>query len=155
MLALECENMIPKILAPGIACTKFELNLAEADRTERMFKVAIALILPTAVLSRAMDLITTYVGLSMGKSEFNPISAWTLNTFGFKGLVLLNVCVIVLQLILAWIAYGMTLRLKDSTRMIAKVLRLLIGFLVIIFLVVILFLIEICVVASNLQAIFG
>jgi hypothetical protein len=57
--------MIPKILAPGILCTKFKLNLAKADRTERMFKVAIALILPTAILLRTMDLVTTYVGLNM------------------------------------------------------------------------------------------
>jgi len=147
--------MIPKILAPGIACTKFKLNLAEVDMAERIFRMSIALILPTAILVHTMDIATTYIGLNMGNVESHLIPAFMMKMFGFGGFILLSVCIILLQLLFAWVVYGAVLRYKGSTRKNAKTTYFLYEFLAIVLLLIIPLLVGIQVVASNLQVIFG
>ena len=141
-----------KTLAPGIRCTKLRLDLVEADWSERVFRVAIALILPTAIPLRVMDLVTTYIGLNMGVQEVNPVSALVLGAFGFAGLILLHTGVIAMQLFSAWCGYGKALRYYGSTRKGARGAYFLLEFLVIVVLLLPFF-VETSVVTSNLQVI--
>lgn len=142
----------PKILAPGVRYTKFKLDLAEVDWAERIFRVTISLILPTAIPLRVMDLVTTYIGLNMGMQEVNPVSALALGAFGFSGLILLHTGMIAIQIFASWYGYGLALRYHGSARKGARMTYFLLEFLVILVLLVPL-LRETSVVVHNLRVI--